>query len=115
MRLPFYVCGPAKSGLANNRTIKDMRVILQITLEDGKPSYSGPHPFLANALMEWRQRKARSKNLPVFFILNQRVLNAIADAVPQTEEELRRIDGVGPHIFKRYGEDILRITTGRLT
>lgn len=73
--------------------------------------YEGPHPFLAEALVTWRRVKANTLDIPPFFILNQRVLFAIADAVPQTEEELMNIPGFGASKLEKYGAEILKFTT----
>ena len=72
--------------------------------------YSGPHPELASALLEWRRNLAREKEIPAYFIMHQQVIYAIADAAPQTEGELRSIPGFGPLLFEKYGLDILKLS-----
>lgn len=73
-------------------------------------NYQDRHPELARALTLWRRAKAQEINVPAYYILHQRVLHAIADAAPQTEEELLALPGFGPGLFARYGEDILKLT-----
>ena len=36
----------------------------------------------------------------------------IASVIPQTKSELMRIKGFGEESFRKYGEDILAITSG---
>jgi len=72
--------------------------------------YEGPHPFLAEALITWRRDKARELGMPPFFILHQKVLFAIADAAPQTPEELMSIPGFGSSKLDKYGSEILTLT-----
>lgn len=71
------------------------------------PPYNGPNPELARALVLWRRQKAREMDVPPYFILHQRVLYAIADAWPTSQEELLQVQGIGPKTCERYGEEIL--------
>lgn len=43
--------------------------------------------------------------------MHQSTLMAIATHIPKTKSELLRIKGFGEESFKKYGEDILAITT----
>jgi len=74
-------------------------------------TYEGDHPFIAESLVAWRREKANERGIPPYFILHQRVLYAIADALPQTEEELLAIPGFGRGKLEKYGKDILKYTT----
>lgn len=73
--------------------------------------YEGIHPALAKSLITWRREKSHSLGVPPFLILHQRVLCAIADVAPQTEEELLAIYGFGPYKMKQFGSEILQLTT----
>ena len=72
--------------------------------------YEGLHPDLEEALLKWRRKAAASRNVPAYYIMHQRVLLGIADAAPQSEEELLALAGVGPMLLSRYGSEILAIT-----
>ena len=72
--------------------------------------YQGTNKDIAEALIIWRREKARELAVPPYFILHQRVLYAIADAMPLNNEELLAISGIGPSFVEKYGNDVLAIT-----
>lgn len=67
------------------------------------------HPELSQELWLWRRAKSKELNLSAFIILSNRVLYAIANLLPSTEEELLAISGIGPTTLERYGADILSL------
>lgn len=83
--------------------------LLEQARRDARYDYEGRHPELERALKAWRQDKAATKNVPVYYILHQRVLLAIADAAPASTEELLAIPGFGPGFLAKYGEELLTI------
>lgn len=78
--------------------------------KDARYEYEGLHPDLEEALLKWRRNAAAARNVPAYYIMHQRVLLGIADAAPQSEEELLALAGVGPMLLSRYGSEILAIT-----
>ena len=52
----------------------------------------------------------KADNVPAYTIMHQSTLMDIASFVPKTKEELLAIKGFGEAKYKKYGEDILRIT-----
>lgn len=84
---------------------------VQISVRQKAEPYHGPHPDVAEDLVLWRRAKAREMNVPPYFILHQKVLYAIADLKPSTQEELTTVPGFGEKMFDKYGKDILEITT----
>lgn len=83
--------------------------VLEQARRDARYDYAGKHPDLERALKAWRRDKAARKNVPVYYILHQRVLLAIADAAPASADELLAIPGFGPGLFAHYGEELLSI------
>ncbi len=67
------------------------------------------HPGVAAALKQWRTGEARRCNLPAFRIFSNKALNAMATALPETEDELLAVHGIGPALLRRHGDDILEI------
>jgi superfamily II DNA helicase RecQ len=61
------------------------------------------------ALKAWRLQEARSRGVPAFRILTDRVLQSIAAAEPANEGDLLEVPGLGPKLVERYGAEILRI------
>lgn len=97
-------CGP--------NIFKAIRILDRARGDARFPDYEGLHPDLEEALISWRRKKAKEKNLPAYIILSQRALLKIADTVPSTMEELLEIPGVGETVSEHYGEEILDITSG---
>jgi DNA topoisomerase III len=60
-------------------------------------------------LRQWRLEQARSKNIPAFRILSDRVLLAICEREPRSPAELLEISGMGPKSVSQYGDDILKV------
>jgi superfamily II DNA helicase RecQ len=65
---------------------------------------SGP---LAEVLRSWRSQRADGK--PAYTVINDRTLAAIAEALPESRDELSRIDGIGPTRLERYGDELLAL------
>ena len=67
------------------------------------------HPLLFQELKEWRTKKANKDDVPAFYIMHQKILIQIVIHLPENEEELRKIKGVGKQTIKKYGQDILEM------
>ena len=57
----------------------------------------------------WRQETAEAEGRAPYLILNNQTLIELADANPQTREELQAIRGIGPVKLDRYGEQLLEV------
>jgi DNA helicase II / ATP-dependent DNA helicase PcrA len=63
-------------------------------------------------LQLWRRDRARLDGVPAYVVAHDATLRAIADAQPQSIEQLDRIKGMGPAKLEQYGADILAIVAG---
>lgn len=75
-----------------------------------------PHPDEARRerierLRRWRQRKARTMNVPSDVILPKDLLHTLADANPQNLEAVQRILESVPWRRKHFGEEIIGVLT----
>jgi DNA helicase-2/ATP-dependent DNA helicase PcrA len=70
------------------------------------PSSDGP---TLERLQLWRRERARRDGVPAYVIAHDATLRAIAEAQPQSIEQLERIKGMGPIKLAQYGADILAI------
>ncbi len=77
----------------------------------GATLQSAAAPALVDALKQWRLEKARHRGIPAFRILTDRTLLAIASESPHDEEALLAVHGMGPTLARRYGREILAITS----
>ncbi|MFC8434102.1 ATP-dependent DNA helicase UvrD2 [Streptomyces sp. NPDC057253] len=68
---------------------------------------------LYERLREWRAVQAERSGQPAFCVFTDKTLMAIAEAVPDDEQELTRIPGVGMRKLNRYGADVLAICAGQ--
>jgi ATP-dependent DNA helicase RecQ len=62
---------------------------------------------LAEVLRAWRYQRADGK--PAYTVINDRTLAGIVEALPANEDELSRIDGIGPTRLERYGDELLAL------
>ncbi|WP_247826632.1 ATP-dependent DNA helicase UvrD2 [Arthrobacter antioxidans] len=61
------------------------------------------------ALRAWRLAESKEKDVPAFVVFTDATLVAIAEARPQTLDELGDLAGVGSAKLERYGEAVLEI------
>ncbi|MGE7827132.1 HRDC domain-containing protein [Paenibacillus sp. NPDC093718] len=67
---------------------------------------------LYTELCAWRRRKAASGRKAPYFIASNRVLRMISAFIPQNEEELLQLPGIGISKSSEHGAEWLEITTG---
>jgi len=61
-----------------------------------------------DTLFEWRERKAKSRDVPPFKILGNKPLLAMAENPPSDLDELGEVEGVGSRAVRRWGRDLVR-------
>jgi ATP-dependent DNA helicase RecQ len=61
------------------------------------------------ALKAWRADVAREHNLPAYLVFNDATLAQMAQAVPETLDDLAQVSGVGAKKLEAYGRAILRV------
>ncbi|KOR82303.1 HRDC domain-containing protein [Paenibacillus solani] len=66
---------------------------------------------LYTELCAWRRRKAASGRKAPYFIASNRVLRMISAFIPQTEEELLQLPGIGTSKASEHGAEWLEITS----
>lgn len=66
-------------------------------------------PLLALKLRELRDEIRIAENIPAFQIFTQETLYAMCDALPRSEKELLKVNGMGKIRVKKYGEEILEV------
>jgi DNA helicase-2/ATP-dependent DNA helicase PcrA len=62
-----------------------------------------------DALREWRKEVALAADVPAFVVFTDATLTAIAEARPETLEQLAGLAGVGPSKLEKYGEAVLAV------
>ncbi|GII80921.1 DNA helicase [Sphaerisporangium rufum] len=60
----------------------------------------------------WRTNTAKAAKVPTYVVFTDVTLQALAERVPTTEEDLQAIAGIGRVKFERYGEAVLEICRG---
>ncbi len=73
----------------------------------------GGEEALGQALKAWRMAQAKRKKVPAFRIFSDKTLHALAEARPQSLNELLQVPGFGLKLVEQYGADLLRILTAR--
>ena len=59
------------------------------------------------SLCAWRERTARSRDLPRHWVVDDETLVSIATAGPRTVEELRHVEGLRQELVRRDGEAVV--------
>ncbi|SHF05836.1 ribonuclease D [Modicisalibacter ilicicola DSM 19980] len=63
-------------------------------------------------LTTWREAEVRERNMPRNWLVSDKVLFAIADALPCNRYELASVEGVKPTLIKREGDALLSVVRG---
>ena len=58
-------------------------------------------------LTTWREGEARRRDVPRGWLINDHLLYAIAERLPENRYELARIEGIKPPLVKREGDELL--------
>lgn len=95
--------------LLEDRSKTRARRLKKIVKSDDEPGTVNEK--LREKLQEWRTARFKKDNVPAYTIMHQSTLMTIASLAPQTKSELLRIKGFGEERFKKYGEEILAITS----
>ncbi len=72
------------------------------------------HPELLQALKQWRDKTAEKEEQQGghrYRILHRKVLVKIAAALPDRQEALLKIRGIGKHTVERYGKQIMEVVS----
>ena len=64
---------------------------------------------LLRSLKAWRLETARAEAIPAYRVARDRSLEAVAQSLPRTVEQLLSIDGIGAATASRYGAAIIEI------
>lgn len=75
----------------------------------GARRLKGPARDRAYTLFLWRDRTARSLDVPPFKVLGNRQLLELAETAPKTLEQMSKVEGIGPRFLRRWGRDVLRV------
>ncbi|SDK57900.1 ATP-dependent DNA helicase, Rep family [Arthrobacter sp. ov407] len=62
-----------------------------------------------DALRQWRKDVALEADVPAFVVFTDATLTAIAEARPESLEQLAKLAGVGPSKLEKYGETVLAV------
>jgi len=65
------------------------------------------------SLRDWRRSRASRDRVPAFLVAHDRTLDDIARRRPQDRAGLRACHGIGAAKEARYGDELLRLLTGR--
>ncbi|MET0636357.1 MAG: helix-turn-helix domain-containing protein [Chitinophagaceae bacterium] len=80
-------------------------------------AYGGPvssmntskHPVLYQQLRKLRDQICSKRDLPLYIVAGTKSIEEMADFLPQTKEDLLRINGFGEAKVKAYGDEFIRV------
>ncbi|GGH15345.1 RecQ family ATP-dependent DNA helicase [Silvibacterium dinghuense] len=73
---------------------------------------SAAEEALEKRLRAWRSEEAKKHGFPAFRIFGDKTLRELVLERPQTQDDLLRINGIGPEKATRFGESICAICAG---
>ncbi len=77
-----------------------------------RPSMSRRQLGALRALCDWRERRARRRDLPRGFVLRDETLVDLARRLPRSAEELAGAKSLGPRQARRFGPVLLELVRG---
>ena len=60
-------------------------------------------------LNRWRHELAAERDVPLFKVVSNDILLALATQAPKTPAEIRRTSGVPTRVFERFGDDLAKV------
>jgi DNA helicase-2/ATP-dependent DNA helicase PcrA len=66
---------------------------------------------LFESLRAWRREQASAGGVPAYVVFNDATLTAVAEARPNSTEELLELPGIGAVKAERFGPDLLRLVS----
>jgi len=62
---------------------------------------------VAEQLLQWRDQEAQRRDCPLYKVLGNKTILALAKEMPETRNALAKIEGFAPRLVERYGRRIL--------
>ncbi len=75
----------------------------------GAKKLKGKQLSVMQQLAAWRERRARTENLPRNWLIRDEVIVDLAQLQPQSKSDLSRLKGLSERLIHRHGEEILKI------
>jgi DNA topoisomerase-3 len=107
--LPAARFGPTESTSQKRESKRQRKTARRSKVSGAEVQREEPATETVQALKQWRLEVARSKQVPAFRVLTDRVLHAVAAQSPVNRLELGSISGIGPKILQQYGAQILEL------
>jgi len=89
--------------------IREARLKIEAKKESFKSKTMIDNPEVFEVLRELRTTLAKEENKPAYVIFSDKSLNDMASRLPQTQEEMLDVNGVGDVKYERYGEQFLAL------
>ena len=99
----------AESQAQVQRTLEAMELGAAADRLKGLERFSPEQQQTARALAEWREQRARQKDLPREWVLKRPVLLGIARQRPRSLRQLAEVEGVNDKLVQRLGKHLLRV------
>lgn len=75
----------------------------------GNQRTDSPHPALHQRLRKLRDAICAPKNIPIYIVAGSKTIDEMAQYLPQTLTELRKISGFGDAKIEQYGQEFLDV------
>ena len=98
---------------------KSQYKIAEFLIENNKPitfNYEGKYSLTSSdydSLKKYRLDTSRKEGIKPYFVFNNKQLDELVAVKPKTTKELLGISGFGEKTVDKYGQDIIRIISGK--
>lgn len=82
---------------------------LGIIQKEDEPKQDKEYSQFFNEFRELRAKFAKQEGVPAYIVFSDKVLVDLSDKLPQTNEEMLAINGVGEAKLEKYGEEFLEL------
>lgn len=106
-RVPFAMEWPAEVRLSARPETVTRREAAAQAAPPAPPVHDASRQARLARLKQWRNEEAHRHGMPAYRILNNRTLEALAAAMPQSHADLEHVSGMGPVMRQRYGRVVL--------
>jgi DNA helicase-2/ATP-dependent DNA helicase PcrA len=111
LHLSYIVSRPASRFLSELTTEPSAKSHYTQPRRDEHP----PNDAVLNALLAWRERRAKTAGLPPYIVFHEHTLQEIARRCPSTLAELREITIISAAKLQRYGDEVLKTVAAART
>jgi hypothetical protein len=104
-----YLSARAKASFGDDMIPGKQKTKANATTNEAAAPETASHPELYNALIQWRNAKAKEKDVSHYMVIQLKTMVSLTNRLPGNMRELKKTKGLGDRKIKEYGQEILDI------